>query len=71
MPYNPYFYIGIKRNTERDVLAYLSRKYVGKIFRVEIVEKEDLDLVIIESFVRTSKHTVIYLLICISISQII
>jgi DNA polymerase epsilon subunit 1 len=45
VPYNPYFYIGIKKNTEKDVIAYLSRKYLGKIHRLEIIEKEDLDLV--------------------------
>ena len=27
------------------MIAYLSRKYVGKIRRLEIIEKEDLDLV--------------------------
>lgn len=44
MPYNPYFFVGIKEGTERDVLAYLSRKYFGRIAKLEIVEKEDLDL---------------------------
>ncbi len=46
VPYNPYFYVKCRKNTERDVLAFLSRKYVGKISRIEIIEKEDLDLVI-------------------------
>lgn len=45
VPYNPYFYVLTKEGTERDVLAYLSRKYFGKIAKLEIVEKEDLDLV--------------------------
>ena len=36
--------MGIKEGTERDVLAYLSRKYFGRIAKLEIVEKEDLDL---------------------------
>jgi DNA polymerase epsilon subunit 1 len=44
VPYNPYMFIGTKRGTERDVLAYLSRKYFGKIVKFEIIEKEDLDL---------------------------
>jgi hypothetical protein len=37
--------VGVKEGTERDVLAYLSRKYFGKITKLEIIEKEDLDLV--------------------------
>ncbi len=45
VPYNPYFYVQCRKNTERDVLAYLSRKYAGRISRIEIVDKEDLDLV--------------------------
>jgi DNA polymerase epsilon subunit 1 len=45
VPYNPYFYVGAKSETERDVLAYLSRKYFGKVTKMEIIEKEDLDLV--------------------------
>lgn len=45
MPYNPYFYVGTKQDTERDVLAFLSRKYFGKVAKLEIIEKEDLDLV--------------------------
>ena len=46
VPYNPYFYVGTKEGTERDVLAFLSRKYFGKIAKLELIEKEDLDLVI-------------------------
>lgn len=30
---------------ERDVDAYLRRRYEGKIADIQIVEKEDLDLV--------------------------
>ncbi|RNA10734.1 DNA polymerase epsilon catalytic subunit A [Brachionus plicatilis] len=44
VPYNPYFYVGTKEGTERDVLAFLSRKYSGKVAKLEIMEKEDLDL---------------------------
>jgi DNA polymerase epsilon subunit 1 len=46
VPYCPYIYIGVKESTERDVLAYLSRKYLGKIHKLELIEKEDLDLVL-------------------------
>ena len=45
VPYCPYFYIGTKEGTERDVLAFISRKYFGKVHKCELVEKEDLDLV--------------------------
>jgi hypothetical protein len=55
VPYNPYFYIKCRKNTERDVLAFLSRKYVGKISRIEIVEKEDLDLVCVLTFTLSLK----------------
>jgi DNA polymerase epsilon subunit 1 len=45
IPYNPYFYIGTKDGTERDVISYLTRKYQGKIIKQDLVDKEDLDLV--------------------------
>jgi hypothetical protein len=37
--------VGVKDGMERDVLAFLSRKYFGKVTKLEIVEKEELDLV--------------------------
>ncbi len=45
VPYNPYFYLGTKEGTERDVISYLTRKYQGKISKQDLVEKEDLDMV--------------------------
>lgn len=44
MPYQPYFYIGTKRGTEKEVSTYLSRKLSGRLAAIEIIEKEDLDL---------------------------
>ena len=35
----------VQDNSESEVEAYLRRKYEGRIKSVEIVEREDLDLV--------------------------
>ena len=45
LPYRPYFYIATKPNCEREVASFLTRKYAGKLEKVESVKKEDLDLV--------------------------
>ena len=45
MKYAPYFYIGTKAHSESEVEAYLRRKYEGRIKNVDIVQREDLDLV--------------------------
>nr|KAJ0201048.1 hypothetical protein LSAT_V11C600314360 [Lactuca sativa] len=42
--FRPYFYAASKDKMERDVDAYLRRRYEGKIADIQIVEKEDLDL---------------------------
>ncbi|XP_066545416.1 DNA polymerase epsilon catalytic subunit A [Amia ocellicauda] len=44
LPFKPYFYIATKRNCEREVISFLSKKFQGKIAKLEIVPKEDLDL---------------------------
>ncbi|XP_019718434.1 DNA polymerase epsilon catalytic subunit A [Hippocampus comes] len=44
LPFKPYFYIATKKNCEREVISYLSRKFQGKVSKLEIVPKEDLDL---------------------------
>ncbi|KAM9360448.1 DNA polymerase epsilon catalytic subunit A [Symphorus nematophorus] len=44
LPYKPYFYIATKKNCEREVISYLSKKFQGKVAKLEIVPKEDLDL---------------------------
>ncbi|XP_061624174.1 DNA polymerase epsilon catalytic subunit A isoform X2 [Phyllopteryx taeniolatus] len=44
LPFKPYFYISTKKNCEREVISYLSRKFQGKVSKLEILPKEDLDL---------------------------
>ncbi|WAR05620.1 DPOE1-like protein, partial [Mya arenaria] len=44
LPYRPYFYVLCKKGTEREVAAYLTKKFSGKIASVETVNKEDLEL---------------------------
>ncbi|XP_052253908.1 DNA polymerase epsilon catalytic subunit A-like [Dreissena polymorpha] len=44
LPYKPYFYVLCKKSTEREVAAYLTKKFSGKIASVETVNKEDLEL---------------------------
>ncbi|XP_069475427.1 DNA polymerase epsilon catalytic subunit A isoform X1 [Ambystoma mexicanum] len=44
LPYKPYFYIATKKYCEREVTSFLSKKFQGKIAKLETVPKEDLDL---------------------------
>ncbi|KAM9811154.1 DNA polymerase epsilon catalytic subunit A [Neosynchiropus ocellatus] len=44
LPFKPYFYIATKKNCEREVTSYLSKKFQGKVAKLEVVPKEDLDL---------------------------
>ncbi|XP_075389510.1 DNA polymerase epsilon catalytic subunit A isoform X1 [Tenrec ecaudatus] len=44
LPYRPYFYIATRKGCEREVSSFLSKKFQGKIAKVETVPKEDLDL---------------------------
>eukprot|EP00057_Strongylocentrotus_purpuratus_P019506 XP_011673980.1 PREDICTED: DNA polymerase epsilon catalytic subunit A-like [Strongylocentrotus purpuratus] len=44
LPFRPYFYIVTKKECEREVSAYLTRKHFGTLASVETVYKEDLDL---------------------------
>ena len=44
-PYQPYFYIQTKPDTEKEVVAYYSKRFIGRIAGMDLVEKEDLDLV--------------------------
>ncbi|XP_077864309.1 DNA polymerase epsilon catalytic subunit A-like [Saccoglossus kowalevskii] len=44
LPYKPYFYVATKKNTEREVSAFLTRKYQGVLSTLETMPKEDLDL---------------------------
>uniref|UniRef100_A0A8C2PPD4 DNA polymerase epsilon catalytic subunit n=1 Tax=Cyprinus carpio TaxID=7962 RepID=A0A8C2PPD4_CYPCA len=44
LPYKPYFYIATKKNCEREVISFLSKKFQGKVAKLEVVPKEDLNL---------------------------
>nr|XP_009858713.1 DNA polymerase epsilon catalytic subunit A-like [Ciona intestinalis] len=43
LPYNPYFYLAVKKGTEQETLSYLKKKF-SRIHTIEVVKKEDLDL---------------------------
>lgn len=45
LPYQPYFYIATKKGTEREVSSFLSKKLSGRLAGIDMVDKEDLDLV--------------------------
>ncbi|CAH2045106.1 unnamed protein product, partial [Iphiclides podalirius] len=42
--FQPYFLILSRKECEQEVIQYLSKKYAGTIHKIDIVEKEDLDL---------------------------
>ncbi|XP_009955244.1 PREDICTED: DNA polymerase epsilon catalytic subunit A-like, partial [Leptosomus discolor] len=44
LPYKPYFYIATQKGCEREVSSFLSKKFQGKIAKLETIPKEDLDL---------------------------
>ncbi|XP_066509888.1 DNA polymerase epsilon catalytic subunit A-like [Hoplias malabaricus] len=44
LPYKPYFYIATRKNCDREVISFLSKKFQGKVAKIELVPKEDLDL---------------------------
>ncbi|ESO90687.1 hypothetical protein LOTGIDRAFT_217825 [Lottia gigantea] len=44
LPFKPYFYVITKKDCEREVASFLTRKFSGKISAIESVTKEDLDL---------------------------
>ncbi|XP_067928568.1 DNA polymerase epsilon catalytic subunit A-like [Watersipora subatra] len=44
VPYKPYFYIACQDKSEKEVGAYLMKKFSGKIASIEFIQKEDLDL---------------------------
>lgn len=63
MPFQPYFYIAtikviidiplvmmmimILQDTEREVASFLSKKLSGRVAAIDMVDKEDLDLVML------------------------
>lgn len=44
LPFKPYFYVATKKNCEREVISFLSKKFAGKVAKLEVCPKEDLDL---------------------------
>lgn len=54
-PFMPYFYLLTKNDAIDEVVDYLKGKYPGVIVRVEVVSKEDLDLVCISLAYNTFK----------------
>ena len=45
-PFPPYFYVAVENGTEKEVMTYLNKKF-SKIKSIEILKKEDLDLVML------------------------
>lgn len=45
VPYKPYFFLACQDKSEKEVAAYLMKKFSGKIASIEFIQKEDLDLV--------------------------
>nr|XP_033811806.1 DNA polymerase epsilon catalytic subunit A [Geotrypetes seraphini] len=63
LPYKPYFYIATRKGCEREVSSFLSKKFQGKIAKLETVPKEDLDLPnhlvgLKRNYIRLAFHTV-------------
>lgn len=56
LPYQPYFYIATKKDAEREVSSYLSKKLSGRLAGIDMVDKEDLDKVSQMWAARTSLH---------------
>lgn len=40
-----YVFFYLLKNCEREVISFLSKKFQGKVAKLEVVPKEDLDLV--------------------------
>ncbi|XP_029426854.1 DNA polymerase epsilon catalytic subunit A isoform X2 [Rhinatrema bivittatum] len=63
LPYKPYFYIATRKGCEREVSSFLSKKFQGKIAKLETVPKEDLNLPnhlvgLKRNYIRLAFHTV-------------
>lgn len=46
-PFQPYFYLLAKKEYVQEVCAYISKKFAGSFTSIDIVMKEDLDMVMI------------------------
>ena len=42
--FKPYFYVAVKKFAERELMVYLKKKF-PKIISIDLIDKEDLDLV--------------------------
>lgn len=45
-PFNPYFYVLTRRELLLEVTQFLTKKFSGIINKIEVVAKDDLDMVI-------------------------
>ncbi|XP_026333322.1 DNA polymerase epsilon catalytic subunit A [Hyposmocoma kahamanoa] len=44
LSFQPYFLILARKECEQEVIQYLSKKFAGTLHKIDIIEKEDLDL---------------------------
>ncbi|KAJ0173535.1 hypothetical protein K1T71_010684 [Dendrolimus kikuchii] len=44
LTFQPYFLILARRECQQEVIQYLSKKYAGTVHKIEVIVKEDLDL---------------------------
>ncbi len=44
LPFQPYLYVLVRKEFLQETQAFLSKKYTGLIAKMELVDKEDLDL---------------------------
>lgn len=50
LPFQPYFYVLTRKEHVQEVMAYLSKRFSGSVLSVEPILKEDLDLVMLDTF---------------------
>ena len=45
LPYKPYFYLLVEDEAIREIVFYLNKEFADRLDSLDVVEKEDLDLV--------------------------
>ena len=45
LPYKPYFYLKVEDEAIREVVFYLNKEFANHLDSLDVVEKEDLDLI--------------------------
>lgn len=45
LSFQPYFLILARRECEQEVIQYLSKKFAGTLYKIDVIKKEDLELV--------------------------